>query len=77
MDPFSGWDSTNSRLQPRRGGSLLFTTYSSINSNCSGYVGLVPIGKLQCLVKPHLEDSYATSWASRTLLSPNWWAHYL
>ena len=26
MAPFYGWDSTASRLQPLRGGSLLFTT---------------------------------------------------
>ena len=26
MAPFNGWGSTASRLEPRRGGSLLFTT---------------------------------------------------
>ena len=26
MAPFYGWDSTTSRLEPLRGGSLLFTT---------------------------------------------------
>ena len=26
MAPFYGWSSTASRLEPRRGGSLLFTT---------------------------------------------------
>ena len=26
MDPFNGWGSTASRLEPLRGGSLLFTT---------------------------------------------------
>ena len=26
MTPFSGWGSTASRLEPLRGGSLLFTT---------------------------------------------------
>ena len=26
MAPFYGWDSTASRLEPLRGGSLLFTT---------------------------------------------------
>ena len=33
MAPFYGWGSTASRLEPLRGGSLLFTTKDSCSEN--------------------------------------------
>ena len=35
MAPFYGWGSTASRLEPLRGGSLLFTTNPNLNPNLS------------------------------------------
>ena len=42
MAPFYGWDSTASRLQPLRGGSLLFryVVLLDINRTCMSFVNL-------------------------------------
>ena len=54
MAPFYGWDSTASRLEPLRGGSLLFTTkfpeqiYK--NQMFQALITCIPYNIFQCIV---------------------------
>ena len=44
MYPFYGWGSTASRLEPLRGGSLLFTTkFPEIPGNCRFFLKRFPV----------------------------------